>query len=102
MGNQDGFFTKFPGHQQDPFHPITDYKPLKKVVNNSGKKSKMILIVIQYMYKIFYLCLFLQVNCSRLNKDLNLSLKNRLLIRMLTSKSTKERLNLPSLMLLTI
>lgn len=37
MTNLDGFFTKFPNHMQDPFHPITDYKPIKKVVNSSGK-----------------------------------------------------------------
>ncbi len=37
MGNFDGFFTKFPNHMQDPWHPQNDYKPSKKIVNNSGK-----------------------------------------------------------------
>lgn len=37
MGNLEGFFTKFPNHLQEPYNPHTDYKPSKKIVNNSGK-----------------------------------------------------------------
>lgn len=37
MTNLDGFFTKFPNHMTDQYKPMTDYKPLKKVVNNTGK-----------------------------------------------------------------
>ena len=34
---KDGCFTKFPEYSTDLYKPITDYKPLKRVVNNSGK-----------------------------------------------------------------
>lgn len=37
MGNLDGFYTKFPGHMTDPWHAVNDYKPIKKIVNNTGK-----------------------------------------------------------------
>lgn len=38
MGNnKDGCFSKYPNHSDDKYAPMTDYKPLKRVVNNSGK-----------------------------------------------------------------
>ena len=37
MGNKEGFFTKFPEHKTDPWKPMTEIKPIKKIVNNSGK-----------------------------------------------------------------
>ena len=60
MGNLEGFFTKFPGHMQEPFKPQTDFKPSVRIVNNSGKlftphqgpKSKRQESVIQQNIKI--------------------------------------------------
>lgn len=37
MGNNEGFFTKFPSHMNDQWKPVTEYKPIQKVVNSSGK-----------------------------------------------------------------
>lgn len=37
MGNMDGFINPFPGHKDDPYKPLTNYNPIKKIVNSSGK-----------------------------------------------------------------
>lgn len=37
MGNLEGFINPFPGHKDEPYKPMTDYKPIKRIVNNSGK-----------------------------------------------------------------
>ena len=37
MGNLDGFINKFPGHKDDPYKPMTNYNPIKKIVNSSGQ-----------------------------------------------------------------
>jgi hypothetical protein len=37
MGNMDGFINKYPPHLDDPYKGKGDYKPLKRIVNNSGK-----------------------------------------------------------------
>lgn len=37
LGNYAGTFTEFPKHQPDPWKVMTDYKPIKRIVNNSGK-----------------------------------------------------------------
>ena len=37
MGNMDGFINAFPGHKDDPYKPLTNYNPIKKIVNSSGK-----------------------------------------------------------------
>lgn len=35
--NKDGCFTKFPSHMDDQYKGNLEYKPAKRVVNNSGK-----------------------------------------------------------------
>ncbi len=37
MLNLDGFINKFPAHKDDPYKPFTNYNPIKKIVNSSGK-----------------------------------------------------------------
>ncbi len=37
MGNMDGFLNPFPGHKENPYKPMTNYNPIKKIVNSSGK-----------------------------------------------------------------
>jgi len=37
MGNMDGFINPFPAHKENPYKPMTNYNPIKKIVNSSGK-----------------------------------------------------------------
>lgn len=37
MANVDGFFSKFPAHVTDQYKPLSNFKPVKRVVNSSGK-----------------------------------------------------------------
>ncbi|RNA17476.1 hypothetical protein BpHYR1_024365 [Brachionus plicatilis] len=77
MANVDGFFSKFPGHMTDQYKPMSNYKPVKRVVNSSGKlftpqkgpKSKPQSSVINYNVGI-------KVNSSNFKNALNYNTYN--------------------------